>query len=347
VGYTRQQQRIAHHIISVGQRRGESKKEILAALTTALVEANLGNPTMAHSDRDSAGWRQERSHYGPESKRRNVRSAARRFYNETSAEGDGKGMSIGELSQTVQRSAYPERYATREGQARDLLRAYNRGKLRHAKPGGKAGGRGGRGRGTHLEPDWTVLPGVDRSAERDDVRTSYLRTDRPPSVDELLEMAGKLQDLRDTPEERIMGVKEVPDRGGAGRAGSGRAGGGGGGGRGGAETDIRRIIRKAKSMGLTVRENALVDPVDPVHTEGSHHYRRTKFGPKTGAVDISGDPKKIKALYRYLARRKGPDLEELIYNGPGAGRANIKDGKRVGRGFYSGHDTHLHAADDD
>lgn len=69
-----------------------------------------------------------------------------------------------------------------------------------------------------------------------------------------------------------------------------------------------RLGRSAKRMGLGVRENPAFDPVDPVHTKGSLHYKsgrvRTKRGKrKVGkAIDVSGDPQMVTAFVRKVAR---------------------------------------------
>jgi hypothetical protein len=52
-----------------------------------------------------------------------------------------------------------------------------------------------------------------------------------------------------------------------------------------------------KKFGLTVRELAPFDPVDPVHTQGSFHYSGR-------AADVSGDPAKMAAYSRWIAKRR-------------------------------------------
>jgi hypothetical protein len=52
-------------------------------------------------------------------------------------------------------------------------------------------------------------------------------------------------------------------------------------------------------MGLTVRELEPFDKVDPVHTKGSFHYSRR-------AGDVSGDPKRMAAFSRRVAKLYGP-----------------------------------------
>jgi hypothetical protein len=70
---------------------------------------------------------------------------------------------------------------------------------------------------------------------------------------------------------------------------------------GGQPETVLSLAKAAEKMGLAVRENKKFDPVDPVHTKGSWHYR---FG-GTGGADISGDPKKMAAFTKYVLRRTG------------------------------------------
>ena len=108
MSYSSSQKKLASRLIRIGKKRGESRKEILSALATAIVEANLSNPS--GGDGTSAGWRQEIDTYGSVKNRTNIKKSANRYYDETSSVGNnGKGMSIGSLSQAVQRSAYPDR----------------------------------------------------------------------------------------------------------------------------------------------------------------------------------------------------------------------------------------------
>lgn len=61
---------------------------------------------------------------------------------------------------------------------------------------------------------------------------------------------------------------------------------------------VKTLARLAQDMGLTVRELAPFDKVDPVHTSGSYHYRKQ-------AADISGDPRKMAEYSRRVARLYG------------------------------------------
>jgi hypothetical protein len=52
---------------------------------------------------------------------------------------------------------------------------------------------------------------------------------------------------------------------------------------------MKAVAKLALSMGLAVKENDKWDPVDPVHTDGSFHYRKFPGRKKLGmAVDVSG-----------------------------------------------------------
>lgn len=62
-------------------------------------------------------------------------------------------------------------------------------------------------------------------------------------------------------------------------------------------------IRYAQKIGLSARENPYVDPVDPVHTKGSYHYRTFPGmygGRRLGeAGDFSGASNLMAQLYRW------------------------------------------------
>jgi murein DD-endopeptidase MepM/ murein hydrolase activator NlpD len=121
-GLSPEQAQILSTVLKVGDRLGANEKEKLAAVETALVESNISNPTVA-TDHDSLGWRQERQMYYPNPT--NVRASARRYFQETAAQGKGAGMTAGQLAQAVQRSAYPDKYDERRGEAAPLLRTFN------------------------------------------------------------------------------------------------------------------------------------------------------------------------------------------------------------------------------
>lgn len=72
--------------------------------------------------------------------------------------------------------------------------------------------------------------------------------------------------------------------------------------------EMLRAIKLAQSMGLAVRENPYVDAVDPVHVQGSYHYRTFpgQFGGKRlgEAIDVSGAADRMAAFYRAMTGSK-------------------------------------------
>jgi hypothetical protein len=120
---TPEQAAVAQTVIQTGQQMGATRKELLAAIETGLVESNLQN--LNYGDADSLGWRQERASIygtGPTGPN-NVRAAARRFFQESGPDGNrGAGMTAGNLAQAIQGSAFPERYDQRRADALRILR---------------------------------------------------------------------------------------------------------------------------------------------------------------------------------------------------------------------------------
>jgi murein DD-endopeptidase MepM/ murein hydrolase activator NlpD len=120
VALTRSQRSIAATIIGRGRRRHATRRELLAAIETGLVESNLSNPRGGSGS--SSGWRQETAESYPSVNRRNVAAAADRFFSEARAKRGSRGRA-GDLAQAVQRSAFPARYEQRRGEALDVLRS--------------------------------------------------------------------------------------------------------------------------------------------------------------------------------------------------------------------------------
>jgi len=174
-GYDGEQGRVVNTILSRGERQGATQHEKLAALETGLTEANLRNPN--HGDRDSVGFRQERSHYGSAAERMNVDAAATRLFSEMQSVQGRDLLSPGQLAQTVQRSAYPERYDQRQGEANSLLAEWDRrtkGGLDKAIASSDRVPRGGAKATPQLEARRAVLsniPKAFRDEGRHDERT--------------------------------------------------------------------------------------------------------------------------------------------------------------------------------
>lgn len=121
-----QQKKLVQTILNVGRQRGANRTQLLAAIDTGITETGLTNPTAPGSgDGTSIGWRQETSSSYPHVDRTDVKGAADRFFKETSQYLKQHGNTApGALSQGVQRSAYPGRYAQHTKEAAAILRQF-------------------------------------------------------------------------------------------------------------------------------------------------------------------------------------------------------------------------------
>lgn len=120
-GLTGSQANVARQILAVGRGMGASRKVLLAAIETGLVESSLTN--LHGGDRDSQGVFQQRPSqgWGTPAEVTNVSHAARSFFSRAIA-AHSRG-TAGQLAQSVQRSAFPARYDQMRGRAMAILRA--------------------------------------------------------------------------------------------------------------------------------------------------------------------------------------------------------------------------------
>jgi hypothetical protein len=193
--------------------------------------------------------------------------------------------------------------------------------------GGAGGGGGGRTGGPTpaQSPAYRTVPGVDNSAQRDQLKLAYFQNSHDPNA--LLELKTGLDQARDTPSRRVRVRGAQPQPSGGGKQRSFGVGGelhelfwNGPGAvnvkngqrvpKGFVEghTDHVHVAGGPKSvialgllaqrMGLHVGENPRFGGVHPVHVEGSYHYKRE-------AIDVSGDPKKMAAFARRVAKAYG------------------------------------------
>jgi Putative Flp pilus-assembly TadE/G-like len=111
---------IARMIYAVGRRMHVSDKVMLSAFETALVESDMQN--LSYGDRDSLGVFQQRPSmgWGSPAQVMNVPHAAQTYFSRAKPAERG-GQTAGQLAQSVQRSAFPERYDQRQGEARQWL----------------------------------------------------------------------------------------------------------------------------------------------------------------------------------------------------------------------------------
>lgn len=305
---SKEQRRVLATIKRVARQKGASPRELKAAIETGLVEANLTNPN--YGDRDSVGWRQERSHYGPKSTRLNVAESAARFFDEADKL-NTEGGSAGQLAQRVQRSAFPLRYDQRSAEAERLMR-----------------GGAGPGRNANVEKFKAVtqtIPGVDRSQDRRALLANYLLSDQQYRDGGLLELKAGMDAAGDTPSttRRIQrNVSSHSEAGAQPRSGSkakgplkelfydpgvnideGRKtapiGGHGTHVHVAIDNDADRalVLRLAKKAGVTITSEG-----GGKHATGSFHYQQTKAG-KSKGIDFGGDPKAMARFNRLVARR--------------------------------------------
>lgn len=302
-------------LLKVADEMGASYRVKKSLVAAALVES--GGRHIRYGDRDSVGILQQRPSMGWGSPNDSIEKDARDYLKKAIAlDKRFKGTS-GQLAQAVQRSAFPDRYDQRGKEAERYLKmgASPRGSI----PGGTV---------TATE----TVPGVDFSKQRALAKLQYLNDPATRnSSTGLFNLKTQLDTLKDVPAETVSKT-----RGFSGGVDYGSSGGG-------SPRNIREMADLAKRMGLRVGEDGRYDPnVEHVHAPGSYHYQSFDGGKTRAGMDISGDPAKMAKYARLVAKRYGSSVAELFWNGPGS--VNIKNGKRVGRGFVSGHTDHVHVA---
>lgn len=318
---TSEQKKIAREIIRRGKKRGVSPMELESAIETGLVETNLRN--LSYGDRDSQGWRQERKQFYKDPT--NLGASIERYFNETAAaRKTRKFKNSGELAQAVQRSAFPDRYEQRDGDAERILRELG---------GSSSGGGSSRGNpSTESTTTTTTTPGVDNSAVRRQMLQQYvLNRDRP---DALLGLAQGLRGAQDVPGSTSSEtVRKTTQRRRSPSGGQPSLVSGGqrpsnqllelfydplGGvkrgqkiGAVGGHSDhvhvasgpkqLKALKKLAQDMGLTITSEDEGNPGDGVHTPTSYHY-------KGKALDIGGSPELMAKFTKRVAKKYGVRL---------------------------------------
>ncbi|MGC9667422.1 C40 family peptidase [Planosporangium sp. 12N6] len=150
-GLTAEQTRNAGVIVAVGQRMAVPTRGWVIAVATALQESNLINSPVA-TDHDSVGLFQQRPSqgWGTVDQIMNPDYAATKFYERLVRVPGWQAMTLTDAAQAVQRSAYPDAYATHEARAAAIVAAYTGG----ITCDGGAGGPGGDL--PSLPPDFTL-----------------------------------------------------------------------------------------------------------------------------------------------------------------------------------------------
>lgn len=309
-------------LLRVADKMGASYRVKKSIVEAALVES--GARHIRGGDRDSSGILQQRPSMGWGSANDSIEKDAQDYLKRAiPLDRKFKGTS-GQLAQAVQRSAFPDRYDQR---SRDAAKYVN-----SRLGGGGASTPGGTVTATSTVP----VPGVDLSKQRMMAKLQYLEDPAARnSSTGLINLQGTLNSLRDIPQ---TSVTRTASQGFSGAGAQGPLSNGG-------KVNILELSKMAKRYGLSVREDGVNDSVDPVHAPGSYHYRKLKYdsGKARAAFDASGDPAAMARFARDVARKYSSSLAELFWNGQGA--TNVKNGKRVPKGFVSGHTDHVHVAD--
>jgi hypothetical protein len=214
----------------------------------------------------------------------------------------------------------------------------------YSKGGGPSGGKRGaqtkgyklaQTKGKKLSVPFVKQAAESRETERKQAALSFIQQDDKTAAD-YAAFKSTMESLKDVPADIGFDKLQLPGRTKVKQTkGQSAKGGKGGAKKASGPANIVRIGKMAQKMGLNVGENPKFGGVAPVHTEGSYHYSGR-------AIDVSGDPNKMKKFARRVDKKYGPKLAELFWNGAGA--RNRDNGKKVGKGYVSGHTEHVHVA---
>jgi hypothetical protein len=125
--FTAENGRIAQAAIREVRRARMPERAAVVMLAAGFVES--GVRSLTYGDRDSIGWLQQRNAWGSRADRLDPAKAARMFLYGGAAGQEGlrdknwQQMSVGQAAQAVQVSAFPDRYAAYEDDARALMAA--------------------------------------------------------------------------------------------------------------------------------------------------------------------------------------------------------------------------------
>lgn len=312
-GYSPEQKKVAAAIARQGKKYHANRTQLLAAYDAALTEAALKNPS--YGDRDSLGAFQQRSSWGSASQRTNPDYAAAMFFK--SAQGVHGNLHPGELAQKVQVSAFPARYATHTKEAAELIAQFAGDKTSAKAPVS----------GTKTKTI-TTSPTVDNSGARSALLTQYLAgrpADASKDSGNLLNLGLSLKDAQDVPATTKKIKVKTPGKG------PGQTVGGVPGHprklQGGPVNEIIRIGEWFQRLGQSVREQPHFDHVDPVHVQGSYHY-------KGRAIDVPTSGNRGKQLVEWL--QKAYPQASWIWNGPQPKNSHGKIN------YPHGHQDHVH-----
>jgi hypothetical protein len=311
---SREQRRVAQTLVKVGRRKHVPRRLKVAALATGLTESSLRN--LKYGDADSQGWRQERKQYY--SNPTNVRASAARFYDEAKSDIPGgaskqnlKKYSIAQISQYIQASAYPSRYAENAGEARQILAQLSGKKLGGGGTTAARGGESSKQVSTTkklTKPTQAAALSLIQNRFSPGAFIDYATAEKATTTRKV----DRLQKGK-TPKGKTSQVKvKGPQKGER---------------LGGSALEIGKKV--AKRFGLTITSTT-----GGTHAPGSYHYQGR-------AIDISGSPAAMKAARKYIgANVPHAKLTELFYDGFGA---YFDNGHKI-KGQLGDHGDHIHLA---
>lgn len=304
---------VINAIIRIGRKRGMNREALLGALATGIVESGLTN--IRGGDADSSGWRQERASLYPNPN--NLNASINRFFNEWKQH-DKPGFNPGLTAANVQRPA--EQYRGRYADVMDEAKKVLGGNFPDSSNGDPQSVRIGDSPGSAVGPSLFASFAKQAPTEnpiQQQIQKGWNLMDRLWQNQQGGGQQPNLPSLTDPKNAPLGRPGNGPIRKGLHEAFFDPVGGydegtsiGAIGGHGthmhygGNPAAIRRIVRLAQrpKWGFTVREYAPVDPVDPVHTEGSWHY---KHGGRGGADISGGTTQQMAKFFRRVLRRAG------------------------------------------
>lgn len=178
-------------------------------------------------------------------------------------------------------------------------------------------------------------PAVSYAQDRTAAKLAFIQ-DQDKDFSDYLAFSDTMKSLKDQPAQYKTLTNTVKKAGDTVKQGGKPIAKGGPTLKGGPKHEVVEIGRWAeKKFGLSVGENPHFGGVAPVHATNSYHYSGR-------AIDVSGDPDAMRKFAHAVAKRYGPELAELFWQG--AGGVNYDNGHKVPQGFVTGHEDHVHVA---
>jgi hypothetical protein len=308
--YTTQQRAIIN--MSLGLTRRDPPAVRQALLMAGLVESSLRQ--LNRGDRDSLGFLQQRPSqgWGPyKPGLAGARTDAQQFLQRARRNYAQGIRQPGRLAQSVQRSAFPERYGQKKGQVQEILRNKPRfignGAMSQTGPYQMAKQRQGR-------------PGIPFRAELPYMQLLAQQLGVPFAgpIQGVIRPPQPRQRSLPRPRQQLPGTARMASRygGAAPKA---------------ARSTLPWLIPFAKQFGVQITSTNEGNPGDGVHTKTSNHYL-------SRAVDVVGSEEQMRQIANYV-RANPRQFREFFWDKAGFW---VKNG-RIYKGSIGGH-KHVHLA---